>query len=198
MLGAHVTMSWSSIEWAKKKVTVPCSFSAKALWAFAKNAYFKSIYPTWAPVCECVHLRLVHTIYIGIKGEAPSGPLYIDQVMSTRWQLLHPPMWWCRWDSAMHPKSVHFTWFYITKHMEEHHHWEYQGIEADSRLGLTIRSILVALTRPLQFVWRNSVKNWWSNAHYKFFVLPAMSLIYLSLSILHQIGCGNLRWSCTN
>ncbi len=35
---------------------------------------------------ECVHLRVVHTIYIGIKGEAPSGPLYIDQVMSTRWE----------------------------------------------------------------------------------------------------------------
>ncbi len=42
------------------------------------------IYPTWAPVHECVHLRLVHTIYIGIKREAPSGPLYIDQVMNTR------------------------------------------------------------------------------------------------------------------
>ncbi len=62
-------MSQSSIEWAKKKVTVPCSFSAKALWAFVKNAYFKSIYPTWAPVHECMHLRLVHSIYIGIKGD---------------------------------------------------------------------------------------------------------------------------------
>jgi len=62
----------------------------------------------------------------------------------------------------MHPKSVHFTQFYIAKHMEEYHHWEYRGIEADSRLGPTIRNILVAPTRPLQFIWRNSVKNWWS------------------------------------
>ncbi len=104
----------------------------------------------------------------------------------------------CRWDSTMHPKSVHFTQFYITKHMEEHHHWEYWGIEADSRLSPTIRSILVAPTRPLQFIQRNFVKNWQSNAHYKFLVIPAMSLIYLSLSILHQIGHGNLCWSCMN
>ncbi len=91
----------------------------------------------------------------------------------------------CRQDSTVHPKSVHFTQFYIAKHMEEYHHWEYWGIEADSCLGPTTRNILV-------------VKNWWSNAHYKFFVISAMSLIYLSLSILHQIGCGNLRWSRTN
>ena len=104
----------------------------------------------------------------------------------------------CRQDSTVHPKSVHFTQFYIAKHMEEYHHWEYREIEADSRLGPTIRNILVAPTRPLQFIWRNSVKNWWSNAHYKFFVISAVSLIYLSLSILHQIGCGNLHWSRTN
>src|SRR5258708_37104689 len=33
--------------------------------------------------------------------------------------------WQCRQDSTVHPKSVHFTQFYITRHMEEHHHWEY-------------------------------------------------------------------------
>ena len=36
---------------SKKKVTVPCSFLAKALWAFAKNAYFKSIYHQCASAC---------------------------------------------------------------------------------------------------------------------------------------------------
>ena len=40
----------------------------------------------------------------------------------------------------------------ILQNMEECHHWEYRGIEAGSHLGPTIRNILVAPTRPLQFI----------------------------------------------
>ncbi len=149
-------------------------------------------------LANCVNMGGLHFLIVSL-WKAPLFPkTHLWKEAELTLKKLGKWSWCCRQDSAVHPKSVHFTWFYITKHMEEHQHWEYWGIEADSRLGPTIRSILVAPTRPLQFIRRNFIKNWRSNAHYKFLVIPAVSLIYLSLLILHQIRCGNLCWSCKN